>query len=159
MILQIPKSLPIVELKRVMRDQLEWVWDPIRKKEILFTPEEHVRQCLLQFFLQEWKVPAGLISLERGLKYNRMQKRYDLLVYNRAAKPALLCECKAPQVALDENALKQLFTYNQKMNCEWVMLCNGTHFLCWKRNEIGDFDRMKECGKFWEETENNFKLI
>ena len=118
-------GLPLYELTTKSEGDQRWVWDRIRKKWLVLTPEEHVRQCLVEFLTREKSVPSGLISQERGLNYDRRRKRYDLVVFNRLGKPALACECKAPYVALDRNAALQLAVYNRELQAPLLIWTNG----------------------------------
>ena len=74
-------------------------------------PEEHVRQCLILYLMEECAVPKGLISIEKGLQYHDRKKRFDLMVYDRSAQPLILCECKAPYVPVDQQTAFQFYHY------------------------------------------------
>ncbi len=119
------KSLPIVELRTQEKDGRLMVWDRLRKKWLVLTPEEHVRQCLVAFLVDAKGIPGGLISQEKGLKYDRRSKRYDLVVYDRLGAPVLACECKAPYVPLDRQAALQLAVYNRKLLAPYMLWTNG----------------------------------
>ncbi|MEY3444817.1 MAG: hypothetical protein RLZZ519_3098, partial [Bacteroidota bacterium] len=93
-----PQSLPQFQLEIRASARGPEVWDGIRKQWLVLTHEEQVRQCLIQFLTTVCGVPKGLISLEKGLHYDRRRKRYDLLVYDRSGRPFILCECKEPRV-------------------------------------------------------------
>ncbi|WP_254423438.1 type I restriction enzyme HsdR N-terminal domain-containing protein [Algoriphagus sp. A40] len=89
------------------------------------TPEEWVRQHWINFLINHHDFPRGLFSLEKGMKYNQLQKRTDLVVFGRDSKPYLLVECKAPAIKIDENTLSQAMVYNTKLNCPNLILSNG----------------------------------
>ncbi|MBN1950599.1 MAG: type I restriction enzyme HsdR N-terminal domain-containing protein [Bacteroidales bacterium] len=109
-----------------------YILDPIRKKRLLLTPEEWVRQHVLSFLQQEKKFPANLISTEAGLKVNRLSCRYDALVYNRQGAPVLLIECKAPSVKIDQKVFDQIAAYNQTVQAPYLFITNGLkHFCCY----------------------------
>jgi hypothetical protein len=124
-----PQSLPIYPLKTQDTPQGKEVWDPVRKKWMVLTPEEYVRQSLVIFLTQVCGVPLGLISLEKGLNYDRRKKRYDLLVYDRSGKPLILCECKEPRVPIGEDAVQQVAAYNAKIGAKVLILSNGPTLL------------------------------
>lgn len=106
-----------------------WIFDSLRKKFLVLTPEEWVRQHWVNFLVNHLDYPSGLFSLEKGLKYNQLQKRTDLVVFDREAKPYLLVECKAPGVVINENTLGQALAYNRTLNCTTLVLSNGIkHF-------------------------------
>ncbi len=101
------------------------VYDPLRKKNILLTPEEEVRQKLIHYLLHEKQIPAGLIAVERALKINGMLKRFDLVVYHSSGHPRMAIECKAPSVKLSQDTLQQLAVYNIHLRAEFLMVSNG----------------------------------
>lgn len=120
-----PLNLPPVSdslLKNSENDFL--IYDIIRKKNLILTPEEWVRQHFLHFLIIN-NYPKSLINIEGGTSFNKLQKRTDILVYNRLGKPFLLVECKAPKVKLDENVLQQVLTYNQTVKAPYFALTNG----------------------------------
>lgn len=116
---------PPFEYKLINENGKVAIFDIIRKKHIILTPEEWVRQHLIHFFINQLKYPKSLISVEDGLKVNKMQKRSDLIVYNREGKLFMVVECKAAKVKLNQNSMNQLSTYNQKYNSEYLALTNG----------------------------------
>ena len=101
------------------------IFDIIRKKHIILTPEEWVRQHLVHFFINQLNYPKSLISVEDGLKVNKMQKRSDIIIYNRLGKVFMVVECKSAKIKLNQNSMIQLSTYNQKYNAEYIALTNG----------------------------------
>jgi hypothetical protein len=146
------QSLPIYPLRtRVENDRRE-VWDMLRKKWMVLTPEEFVRQCLIHWLVNEKGYPTGLISIERGLKYNSLQKRYDLCVYDRKGQPLISMECKAPGIALDQGVAMQLMTYNSQLNAPHLLLTNGDRVLFFSLGEEGRFDirgEVPDWGEFF----------
>jgi hypothetical protein len=101
------------------------VWDPLRHKWVALTPEEEVRQRLIQLLLQEKHYPRSLLAAERSLQYAQLQKRFDLLGFDRQARPLLLAECKAPDVRLEEATLEQIALYNSRFGAPWLLVTNG----------------------------------
>ncbi len=126
-----PFQFHLIELQTIVSSGKTMVYDALRKKHVLLTPEEEVRQKLIIYLLQAKKVPAGLIAIERGLKINGMIKRFDLVIYNQSGEPHLAIECKAPSVALTQSTLQQLATYNLHLKAEFLMVSNGLkHLIC-----------------------------
>lgn len=101
------------------------IFDIIRKKHIILTPEEWVRQHLIHYFINQLNYPKSLISVEDGLTVNKMQKRSDIIIYNRIGKVFMVIECKSAKVKLNQNSMIQLSTYNQSYNSEYIALTNG----------------------------------
>lgn len=101
------------------------VWDPIRQKWIILTPEEHVRQLLLQHLLINKIVSKGRISIEKEVEVLGMRKRFDMLIYNAALQAQLLVECKAPRVSIDQKVLDQISVYNYAIKAPYLLVTNG----------------------------------
>ena len=135
---------------RIERVNMEHrIFDGIRKKFVLLTPEEWVRQHFINYLITDKKYPASLISIERGHKLNTLQNRTDIVVHNEFGKPWLLVECKAPDVNLTEAAFYQALRYHLKLQVNFIVVTNGfNHFYC-KRNE-NDFVFIKEL-PMWNE--------
>lgn len=106
------------------------VFDEIRKKWILLTPEEWVRQHLLNHLITTKNVPASLISVEKEINLNNTRKRYDIVVYNKTLNPVLLIECKAPDIPITEITLEQTMRYNLILGVRYLLITNGiTEFI------------------------------
>lgn len=133
-------TLPIYDLKIIEDAGQEMVWDALRKKFLVLTPEEFVRQNLVLFLIGELGVPRSLIRIEGGLSFNRMKKRSDVVIYDRNGKPMLVAECKRPEVQLDKDAIKQLWTYNMTIDAPFLLLTNGKRVIQWQRNQEGQFE-------------------
>lgn len=106
------------------------VWDIVRKKWIVLTPEEYVRQALLHYFTNTMQYPVGLIAVEKQVKYGSLIKRYDIVVHNRQQQPWLLVECKAPEIAISQSTLQQLLQYHSQIPCPYWLLSNGIESHC-----------------------------
>ncbi len=106
------------------------IFDPIRKKWLVLTPEEHVRQFVLQYLISVLHYPAALIAVEKTISVGAMKKRYDIVVYNRNHEPWLLAECKAPEVEITETTLHQLLNYQRTIRSDYWLLTNGHQTYC-----------------------------
>ena len=105
------------------------IFDPFRKTWVLLTPEEWVRQHWINFLIEHQGYPKGLISLEKGLKYNQLQKRTDLVVFDRVGHPYLLIECKAPDIELNQKVLQQALAYRATLLTPYIILSNGVRHI------------------------------
>jgi len=129
------------------------ILDPIRKKYVTLTPEEWVRQHIINYLVTEKKYPASLISVETKLKYACLDKRSDLLVCNRNGQPLMLIESKAPDVTINEKVFDQISIYNLIVQAPYIMASNGVqhycliaateHFPARFINEIPDYGELK----------------
>lgn len=115
----------------------EGVYDPLRKKYVKASPEELVRQLLIQSLIQDYHCPAALMSVERQVVYAGRSLRYDLVVFDRDAKPWLLCELKAPHIKIDEKSSMQVSLYNQEIPAPFLLICNGPLAFLWQQTENG----------------------
>lgn len=115
------------------------IFDIVRKKYIILTPEELVRQHVIHYLIEELKVPLGLINVEKSLKYNSLIKRFDIVVYNRDGQIFLLIECKAPYVPINQKVLQQVSVYQKTLVANCIMLTNGLHTVFLVKNENNDF--------------------
>ena len=107
------------------------IFDEIRKKFILLTPEEWVRQHVIQFLLQEKNYPKSHINVEKLIKINDLNKRYDIVVYQPNGELFLLIECKAPEVKISQQTFDQIARYNLVLNAKYLMVSNGlNHYFC-----------------------------
>ena len=107
------------------------IFDEIRKKFILLTPEEWVRQHVVQYLLQEKNYPKSYINVEKLIKINSLNKRYDIVVYQPNGELFLLIECKAPEIKISQDTFDQIARYNLVLNAKYLMVTNGlNHYFC-----------------------------
>lgn len=102
-----------------------FVFDVVRKKDVPFTPEELVRQTILHYLIHTQKISASLIAVERALIVNDIQKRFDVVVFNRQGLPYILIECKSPNVTINIDTFLQGGNYNTKLGVAFIWLSNG----------------------------------
>ena len=109
------------------------IWDPLRKKEVTLTPEEHVRQWFIGVLSQQLLVPMHLMMSDTGFKLGGKKFRADILVYDRSAKPLMVVECKRPEVELTPEVLDQAVRYNMVLNVKYMTITNGkATYICGK---------------------------
>lgn len=103
----------------------EWIFDEMRKQWVRLTPEEWVRQNMLQYLVQVKKYPASLIAIEKEIALGDLKKRFDILIY-KASKPWMIIECKEMNVALNDAVLRQVLNYNISIQADFIVITNGT---------------------------------
>jgi hypothetical protein len=109
----------------------KYIFDEIRRRFVLLTPEEWVRQHVIHFLVNLKSFPLSLISIEKGFSHNRRKQRFDLLVYDRKGNPLMLVECKAPAVEINQHVFDQAGRYNNKYRASYLMITNGIkHYCC-----------------------------
>ncbi len=107
------------------------IYDPIRRKYVRLTPEEWVRQHLIQYLVAECGFPVGLIAVERVYPYQGFARRADIVVYDRKGRPAVLAECKSPEVAVTQAVFDQAARYNSVVGAPYLVVTNGlVHYCC-----------------------------
>jgi len=117
-----------------MREQKQWIFDPLRRKYVKLTPEEWVRQNFVQYLINEGKYPAGLLGVEVLFRLNKLKKRVDILVHDRSGQPIMIVECKSPDVKIDDDVFEQIITYNIKLKVPYLVVTNGMHHYACKMN-------------------------
>jgi len=126
-----PLNLPTYQFKIKSKENKQFIFDLIRKKYVVLTPEEWVRQHILHFLIFKKGYPKSLIAVEKQLTINTLVKRFDILVFNTKGLAHLIIECKAPKVKITQDAFDQIARYNLKLNAAYLMVSNGLdHYYC-----------------------------
>ena len=118
--------------KTEQREGKTVVFDPLRRRFVVLTPEEEVRQKVLYLLVEHLQVPAGLVAVEYSLKVNGMDKRADAVVFGKGGQPMMIVECKAPTVTLTEAVLDQAIRYHSALIPSYLLLTNGASTYCFK---------------------------
>ena len=126
-------KLNLPEIKATLKKEQGkvWIFDMIRKKYIILTPEEWVRQHFIHYLIYQLNYPRSLFRIEGSLTYNKLQKRSDILIFDRAGKPWMLIECKSADIRLSQKAFNQVAVYNMTVNAKYLAVTNGmAHYCC-----------------------------
>ncbi len=146
-----PLNLPTYPLKIKSNENNYAIFDIIRKKYMVLTPEEWVRQHLVHYLIKEKNYPISLIAVEKKLTINGLTKRTDILVFNTKGLPEIIVECKAPSVKITQDSFDQIARYNLKLQANYLIVSNGLHhFFC-------KMDTENECYIFLENIPNYSK--
>jgi len=127
----------------------EEIWDELRKQWVRLTPEERVRQNFVQYLLVVKNYPAAYIAVERKMKLGELNKRFDLLVFDKGAQPWMLIECKAMDEKLDSRVLWQVLRYNMATPVKFIVITNGGECHAFIRGEK-DFDELSALPAYSE---------
>jgi hypothetical protein len=111
--------------KITLKEEQYYIFDEIRKKHLVLTPEEWVRQHFIQYLIIQKSFPKSLIQVEGGLSLNQLQKRTDLVIFNRAGERIMIVECKAPGVKVTQSVFDQAARYNSVHKASWLVVTNG----------------------------------
>lgn len=125
------------------------IFDEIRKKFIILTPEEWVRQHVVSFLIEEKKYPKSMINVEKVLKINSLRKRYDVVVYKPDGTIFVLIECKAPEIKIAQATFDQIARYNMTLKADYLMVTNGlNHYFCQMDYENEKYHFMQELPNY-----------
>ena len=106
-------------------DNKKYIFDPLRKKNVLLTAEEWVRQNIISFLHSDLRVPTSHIAVEKGFKVKGLSKRFDIVVFDKKGNIVILIECKSPKIKLNQKSIDQLVIYNLELKASYLMLSNG----------------------------------
>ena len=124
-------NLPKYSFRIKNKENKLYIFDKIRKKDLVLTEEEWVRQNFVSYLHVEKKYPLSLIAIEKQCKVNNTIKRTDILVFDKTGAPHIIVECKAPQVKINQDTFDQIARYNMKLNADFLILTNGLqHYYC-----------------------------
>ena len=124
-------NLPTYNFKLKSNENKTLIFDKLRKKYMVLTPEEWVRQHFVYFLIDEKKYPTSLIALEKQLTINKRKKRTDILVFNKEGNPDIIVECKSPSIKITQDTFDQIARYNLKLQANYLIVTNGLeHFYC-----------------------------
>ncbi len=142
-------NLPEYEFRFKQEGESLYVFDVFRKRYVMFTPEEEVRQRFARYLIEEKEFPTALMLTEYTLMLNEMTRRCDILVHKPAGHPAVLVECKAPEVKISQETFDQVARYNLVFNVKYLMVTNGLkHYCCYLDFETNKVEFMKEIPMF-----------
>ncbi len=143
-------NLPAYDYKLQKADGKVWIFDVIRKKYIVLTPEEWVRQHFINYLISKLKYPKALLKIEGGLTYNQLNKRSDIVVFDRNGSPWMIVECKSPTLALSADTLHQAAVYNSSLRAKYLTVTNGLIHLCsatdWNEGKTALLDELPHYG-------------
>jgi hypothetical protein len=124
-------NLPTYNFKLKSKENKTLIFDKLRKKYMVLTPEEWVRQHFVHFLIDKKNYPTSLIALEKQLTINNRKKRTDILVFNSDGSPEIIVECKAPSIKITQDTFDQIARYNLKLQANFLIVTNGLeHFYC-----------------------------
>ncbi|MDY0089870.1 MAG: type I restriction enzyme HsdR N-terminal domain-containing protein [Flavobacteriaceae bacterium] len=124
-------NLPDYTFRFKSSENKRHIFDGFRKKFVVLTPEEWVRQHILQFLHNQYNYPKSLIAVEKQIKINGLIKRFDIVVFNTKGNVFLVVECKAPEIDINQSTFDQIARYNIALNASFLMVTNGLkHYFC-----------------------------
>ena len=144
-------SFPAISPKIKNLDGKLYIFDIIRRKYVFLTPEEWVRQHVLNYLIEHRNYPKSLLSIESGLRYHQRQKRSDIQAFDRNGNAFLLIECKATTIALTPATWEQATLYNAVVKAPYLAITNGLQLYCWQMDwQTGEMKLLEELKVFEE---------
>jgi hypothetical protein len=134
-------NLPSYQFKLKKAQNKPYIYDPVRRKFVSLSPEEWVRQHLINYFINHKNISKSLIAVERQINYLNSTKRFDILVFGKNAETEILVECKAPAISLSDETIMQLSLYNQQFKSKIIIISNGLQHFAWIMNEQKEYER------------------
>jgi len=142
-------NLPNADLKIKLVEGTTQVFDVVRKKYLILTPEEWVRQHFIYFLNVEKNYPLGLMGVEKLVKYNDMRTRADIVLYTTQGIPNMIVECKAPKVKITQDTFNQIAKYNSQLKVQYLVVTNGMkHYCCEMRYDTNKIKFLEEIPEF-----------
>lgn len=126
-------EFPPYQPKIQTKEGKETIFDVVRKKWVILTPEEWVRQNFIQYLIQTKNISATLISVEKEIKVGELKKRTDIVVYDQQTIPRVIIECKEMNVPLDEKVLQQALRYHITIPVPYIIITNGSYTYCFEK--------------------------
>ncbi|MBI4648090.1 MAG: type I restriction enzyme HsdR N-terminal domain-containing protein [Bacteroidia bacterium] len=124
-------NLPVYSFRIKSEKHRDFIFDEIRKKYVVLTPEEWVRQNFIKYLVKEKHFPCSLIAIETEIKINKVTLRCDIILYGKNGQPLVIVECKAPDVKITKKTFDQVIVYNLPFKAKYLVLTNGlSHFCC-----------------------------
>ena len=140
-----PLNLPNYPFKITERQSILYIFDENRKKHLVLTPEEWVRQHFVKYLINDKEFPASLMQIEGGLSLNQRRKRSDILIYNSVGEKLMVIECKAPSIPITQATFDQAARYNSIYKAKWLVVTNGlNHYYAQIDHEQKSFTFVEE---------------
>ena len=139
-------------MEKRKRDSAEQIFDPLREKYVALTPEERVRQRVIEWLMIKGEWPKLLMMSETEINIGEVKFRCDIVCYNKALEPQIIVECKAPEVKITEKTFEQIWRYALILKVRWIMVTNGTEtYVCLYNSEEAKYEFIKEMPKYLAE--------
>jgi hypothetical protein len=138
-------NLPTYQFKIKSSENKQLIFDKIRKKYVVLTPEEWVRQNFVEYLMVDKKYPISLIAVEKQVVVNKLNKRFDILVFNKQGNHNIIVECKSPKIKITQDTFDQIARYNLQLNAHYLLVTNGLqHYYCMLDSEKEQYTFLEE---------------
>ncbi len=141
-------NLPAAQFKIKTVENKQQVFDEVRKKYVVLTPEEWVRQHFVHYLVRHLNYSSGLIAVEMLVKVNGLSQRADIVLFNKKGQPVMIVECKAPEVNVSRRVFNQAARYNTKLKVDYLVVTNGLQHYCARLlDDEGNYELLKAIPK------------
>ncbi|MCA0931962.1 type I restriction enzyme HsdR N-terminal domain-containing protein [Lutimonas saemankumensis] len=138
-------NLPKYSFRIKSKENKLYIFDKVRKKDLVLTEEEWVRQHFITYLNEDKKYPLSRMAVEKKCVVNNMAKRTDIVVFDGMGSPYIIVECKAPKVQITQQSFDQIARYNMTLNAKFLIVTNGLqHFYCQMDHEAEEYRFLKE---------------
>lgn len=128
-------NLPSADIRIENRSGRLYVWDYIRRRWVVLTPEEWVRQHFSHWMTDRLGYPQARLGHEISLCMNGMSLRADAVFYDAQGAPFIILEFKAPHIAISQKTFDQICRYNRVMHVPYLIVSNGMQHYCCQVSE------------------------
>ena len=124
-------NLPKASFKFSNKEGKTYIFDILRRKYVVLTPEEWVRQHFTHYLLRVKGYPQGLLANEVQVSLNGTKKRCDTVLFHRSLSARMIIEYKAPHVPITQAVFDQVTRYNMVLHVDYLVVSNGlSHYCC-----------------------------
>lgn len=142
-------NFPNLNLRVKNKENKLFIFDIIRKKWFLLTPEEWVRQHCINFLVFTKNYPKSLINVEKKLLVNGNTKRYDIIVFSKNSQVLILVECKSSKITINQDVFDQIAKYNLTFKSKYLMVSNGlSHYFCLVNYNLKNYSFLSDIPDF-----------
>ncbi len=128
-------TYPNITPKIKKQNNADWIFCIIRKKWLVLTPEEWVRQNFILYVTHTLQYPLLLVAVEKKIKIGEVEKRFDILIYNKELKADILIECKEMTTKIDKHTIAQAMNYFTVIQSNYIIITNGNQTYCFKKSD------------------------
>jgi len=125
-------NLPQFDVKLKRDRGAVCIWDRLRRKYIIITPEEWVRQHFVNYLIAEKGYTPALMANEKQVMLNGQRKRCDTVIYDNCLNPVMIAEYKSPDIKITQDVFDQIVRYNIVLKVGYLVVSNGLQHYCCK---------------------------
>ena len=123
-------NLPYYSFRIKEHNGKKLIFDSFRRRWVMLTPEEWVRQNFARYLTEIKHFPASLVAIERSLRINQHDFRSDIVLFAKTGIPLVVVECKAPEVKISQDVFDQIARYNMELRVNYLIVTNGMNHYC-----------------------------